>query len=103
VSRILTSPAARARETAEILAAATGAPLEVSPALASGRSDGRALLRLAAETGAGAALVGHNPELAEAVILAAGREEEVKPGAIAALDLLPGGPALAWLRRPPKM
>jgi phosphohistidine phosphatase len=103
VARILTSPLARARETAELLAAATGAPVEEEEALASGRSSGRDLLALARGAGDGAALVGHNPELAEAVALAAGRGEEVKPGAVAAVDFRPGGPALAWLRKPPKV
>jgi phosphohistidine phosphatase len=103
VARIATSPLVRARETAELLARATGAPVEEDPRLAPGASSGKELLSLAREVPPGTALVGHNPELAEAVILAAGRKEEVKPGAIAALDLLPGGPALAWLRRPPKM
>jgi phosphohistidine phosphatase len=102
-TRVLTSPHARARETAELLAQAAGCPVEEEQALASGSSGGRQILELAARAGAGAALVGHNPELAEAVGLAAGREEEVKPGAVAAVDLLPGGPRLAWLRRPPKL
>jgi phosphohistidine phosphatase len=48
------------------------------------------------------ALVGHNPELGEAVALATGQGEELPPGSIAALDLLPDGPRLAWLRRPPR-
>lgn len=103
VARILTSPLARARETAELLSASTGAPIEEEAALASGRSTGKDLLQLAQRAGDGAALVGHNPELAEAVALAAGREEEVKPGAIAALDLRPAGPALVWLEKPPKI
>lgn len=102
VARILTSPLARARETAELLAAATGAPVEEEEALASGRSSGRDLLELARGAGAGAALVGHNPELAEAVALAAGRGEEVKPGAVAAVDFLGPGAKLAWLRKPPR-
>jgi phosphohistidine phosphatase len=77
--------------------------VEEHPALASGTSGGREILELAARAGAGAALVGHNPELAEAVAIAAGREEELKPGAVAAVDLLAGSPRLAWLRRPPKV
>ncbi|HEY7724164.1 MAG TPA: histidine phosphatase family protein [Anaeromyxobacteraceae bacterium] len=103
VTRVLTSPVARARETAELLARAAGCAVEEHPALASGTSGGREILELAARAGAGAALVGHNPELAEAVAIAAGREEELKPGAVAAVDLLAGSPRLAWLRRPPKV
>ena len=100
-TRILTSPFARARETAEILAALTRAPLEEEPLLASGASTGRALLELARRAGAGAVLVGHNPELAEAVALAASAEQKVRPGSIAALELDPrGGARLAWIEAP---
>jgi phosphohistidine phosphatase len=102
-SRVLTSPFARARQTAELLASHTGAPLEEEDGLESGASTGPQLLALASRAGDGAALVGHNPEVAEAVALAAGREEEVKPGSVAAVDLFPAGPPrLAWLRRPPR-
>lgn len=97
VRRILTSPLARARETAALLAAASGAPVEVEPRLASGVSDGRELLALGAALGAGVALVGHNPELAEAVALAGGRDAAVKPGAVAAVGL---DGRLAWLSGP---
>jgi len=100
VTRILASPFARARETAELLARATGAPVVAEEALASGRAGGHELLALAASAGAGAALVGHNPELAEAVSLAAGRAEEVPPGAIALVEWAPDGPRIAWVRKP---
>ncbi|HET9593953.1 MAG TPA: histidine phosphatase family protein [Anaeromyxobacteraceae bacterium] len=101
VTRVLSSPFARARETAEIVAALARAPLDEEPLLASGASTGRALLELARRAGAGAALVGHNPELAEAVALAAGAEQKVRPGTVAALDLSPrGGVSLAWLEAP---
>ena len=102
VGRILTSPYLRARQTAQLLSAASGRPVEEERALEAGRSTGRDVLRLAERAGPGAVLVGHNPEMAEAVSLAAGRIEEVKPGAVAAVDLGPGGPTLAWLRRPPR-
>lgn len=97
VTRVVTSPFARARETATLLAAATGARLAEDARLASGASGGPALLALLAELGPGAALVGHNPEIAEAVALAAGRPEAVKPGTVAAID--PAG-RLGWIRRP---
>jgi phosphohistidine phosphatase len=100
VARVRTSPLVRARQTAGLLVAFTGAPLEEEPALESGRSTGRELLALARRAGPGTALVGHNPEIAEAISLASGRAEEVKPGTVAAVDLLPSGPRLAWLRRP---
>jgi phosphohistidine phosphatase len=94
ITRIVTSPYTRARETAELLARATGAPLEEDPRLASGASSGRALLELAAELGPGAALVGHNPELAEAIHLAGGGTAEVPPGTVAAVE----GGKVAWVK-----
>jgi len=95
VVRIVTSPFRRARETALLLAAASGAPVEEAPELASGASGGAALLAFGLALGSGVALVGHNPELAEAVALAGGAEAEVPPGAVAAVDL---AGHLAWLR-----
>jgi phosphohistidine phosphatase len=100
LSRILTSPYRRARDTAGLLAAATGASLEEVPRLAAGRCDGQQVLQLARSAGPGAALVGHNPEMAEAVILAAGRDEKVPAGAVAALEVGPGGLRLLWIRAP---
>jgi phosphohistidine phosphatase len=100
LSRIATSPLARARETADLLAAATGAPVAEEDALASGASSGREILDLGRRLGAGAALVGHNPELAEAVGLAAGKHLDLRTGAIAAIDAEPGGYRLAWLDPP---
>jgi len=94
--RILTSPLARAQETAALLAAATGAPVKVEPRLASGASTGRAVLALGRKLGAGVALVGHNPELAEAVALAGGLDAEVPPGTVAAVGL---DGRLAWIKR----
>lgn len=100
LSRIVTSPYARARETAALLAAFTGAPVEEDDALASGTSSGRDLIARAGRAPAGTALVGHNPELAEAAALAAGREVAVKPGAVVALDVEDGEVSLAWVRSP---
>lgn len=107
VTRIRTSPFERAVETADLLALALGgragpvtSAVEEDPALAAGVSGGTRILALAARAGDGAALVGHNPELAEAVALAAGREVEVKPGTIAALDLEGGRASLVWMEAP---
>lgn len=101
VARILTSPYSRALETAELLAAASGAPVERDDALASGRSTPQELVRIARVRGDGTVLVGHNPEVAGAVALVAGRELPVPPGSIACLevdDAATGWPSLAWLR-----
>jgi len=102
VSRVLTSPLARARETAEILAGSRRVPLELAAALAAGASSGQDILAMAREASPDTALVGHNPELAEAVALAAGEELELKPGAVAALQVRGSEVTLAWLERPPK-
>lgn len=99
-NRILSSPFRRARETASILALATGAPAESSDDLASGHAGGRELLELARQAAAGTALVGHNPELAEAVAIAAGKPLPVPPGTVAALDVSGPAPHLLWLRSP---
>jgi phosphohistidine phosphatase len=45
------------------------------------------------------ALVGHNPEMAEAVILVAGGDRAVPPGTVAAVEAGPDW-RLAWLRAP---
>ena len=99
LARILASPYRRALETAEILAAATGAPVEIESALGAGRCSGSEVLALGRAGGGGMALVGHNPEMAEAMILAAGGDRAVPPGTVAAVE--PGPPwRLAWLRAP---
>jgi phosphohistidine phosphatase len=100
LSRIATSPLVRARETADLLAAATGAPVEEEGALASGASSGREILSLGRRLGAASALVGHNPELQEALALAAGRDVDARPGAIAAIDADERGWRLAWIESP---
>jgi phosphohistidine phosphatase len=100
VARVLTSPYARSRETAELLAAATGAPVEPEEALASGRSSAQELIRIARLRGDGTALVGHNPEIADAVAFVGGREIPVPPGTVACLEVEEDGnwPRLAWVR-----
>jgi phosphohistidine phosphatase len=100
VTRIVSSPFRRALETAELLARATGARAESDDELASGHAGGRELLALAREAGSGTALVGHNPEVAEALSLASGASASVPPGTIAALDLSGEAPRLLWVRSP---
>jgi phosphohistidine phosphatase len=100
VSRVVASPLARARETAQILAAVTGARADAELELSPGASDARRILALAMRLGPGTALVGHNPELGDAVASVAGRKLDFPPGAIAALDLEGKDLRLAWLRVP---
>lgn len=100
LSLVLTSPLARGRETADVLVAACGGRVEEREALASGRCGGAQLLELARSAGPGVALVGHNPEMAEAVKLASGQDQKVPPGAVAAVEAGPGGYRLLWVRIP---
>jgi phosphohistidine phosphatase len=97
--RILTSRLRRARQTGDLLSALTGAPVEEEEELDSGASSPRRLLALGKELGEGTALVGHNPELGEAIALAAGRDVDVPPGTVAAIHL---DGRLAWLAHPGK-
>jgi phosphohistidine phosphatase len=100
LSRIAASPYLRARETAALLAGETGAAAADEDALASGASSGAELLALGVRLGQGAALVGHNPEIGEAVALAAGLALEVRAGAVAAIDADADTFRLAWLEAP---
>jgi phosphohistidine phosphatase len=100
VRRILASPFLRARETAGILEQATGAPVEPSDELASGHCTGRELLAVARQAGPGTALVGHNPEIADALAAAGNGGASVPPGTVAALDLGGPRPRLLWIRSP---
>ncbi len=102
VVRVLTSPLARARETAELLAEATGAPLEPEPRLAAGRSGAREVVAMVRRAAPGTALVGHNPEIAEALAHLAEEDLDVKPGAVAALDVDGKDVSLAGLEVPGK-
>jgi len=113
VDVVLTSPLARARETAEILAATLKPKprLTVAEALAPGRKPAEALALIAkyaaAPRGASRlALVGHEPDLGElaARLLGAKGQVEFKKGAVCRLDLdraMPAGPAtLRWFLPP---
>jgi phosphohistidine phosphatase len=99
---VVTSPLRRARETAAILSKVSGAPVSEDHRLAAGAGDAGDLLALVREAPAGAALVGHNPEIAEVVAKVSSREVEVKPGGIAALDVRGREVTLAWLELPAK-
>jgi phosphohistidine phosphatase len=100
VSRILTSPYVRARESAELLGAVTGAAIETEEAAGSGRSSAQELIRIVRLRGDGTALVGHNPEISDAVAFVAGRELPVPPGTVACLEVADEAcwPRLLWIR-----
>jgi phosphohistidine phosphatase len=100
VKRIVSSPYDRALQTAAIVGAAVTLEVDEERALASGESSGAEILALARRLGAGTALVGHNPEIAEAIAQVARRGQAVAPGTIAAVELRPDGLGLLWLRSP---
>ena len=85
---VLSSPLVRARQTAEAIAAATGAALEIDPRL----SPGATILGLR-EAVAGrpgpVATVGHQPDCSEIAFAATGRDPGFSPGGMAQLELEP--------------
>jgi phosphohistidine phosphatase len=98
---VLSSPLRRARETAGIMAAALGSEAAEDARLAPG-FDARALADLVLEQGDRPALmlVGHAPDLAEAIGACTGARAEMRKGSLARIDLenprtLAG--VLAWL------
>jgi len=110
VDRVLTSPLARARETAEILAREAGWPPAVeSAALAPGAGAARALAALRDQRVETLAAVGHEPGLSELLALgiaAAGGEVRfaLKKGGAACIcfpsEVGPGRGHLEWLLAP---
>ena len=83
---VLTSPLVRARQTAEAVAEATGAPLRVEPRLAPGATV--AGLREAVIGEAGPVVtVGHQPDCSEIAFALTGHDPGFSPGAMAAVDL----------------
>ncbi|MEW5855585.1 MAG: histidine phosphatase family protein [Myxococcota bacterium] len=100
VRRILASPLVRAQQTAGLLAHVVGATVETEETLACGHLDGGGILKLAQQLGPNVALVGHNPEMADAVTRAAGRATGFNPGTVAALTFSGGRAVLLWARSP---
>ena len=92
LDRILTSPLKRARQTAEIVAAAFGMEAEACPDLSLDGDPRSALKGL--DRASSVLLVGHEPGLS---VLAAGGPGriEFRKGALARIDLPPG--RLVWL------
>jgi phosphohistidine phosphatase len=103
---IATSPKLRARETADIVAAALGLPV-VSDDLLAGSVDYREVDAILEAHGrpAKAVLVGHDPDFSELLsgLVGAG-DIGMKKGALARVDIVreiqPGGGALRWLIPP---
>lgn len=85
---VLSSPLVRARQTAEAIAAATGAALEVDPRLAPGATIFDLRAALVGRPGP-LATVGHQPDCSEIALAATGRDPGFSPGAMAQLELEP--------------
>jgi phosphohistidine phosphatase len=78
----LTSPKARAKQTADLACEALGCPVEEDERLAGGDFDP---LELAAGRGE-VMLVGHEPDFSQAVALVTGSRVKMKKGGVAAID-----------------
>jgi phosphohistidine phosphatase len=83
---VLTSPLVRARQTAEEVARATGAPLRVEPRLAPGATVEDLRAAVASEPGP-VATVGHQPDCSEIAYAVTGADPGFSPGAMAALEV----------------
>src|SRR5205814_2214773 len=67
VKRIVCSPFVRAVQTAESLGSVLGVAVTTEESLSSGHLSGPGIISLASQLGSGVVLVGHNPEMAEAI------------------------------------
>ena len=85
---VLSSPLVRARQTAEAIAAATGAPLEIDGRLAPGATILHLREALTGRPGP-VATVGHQPDCSEIALAATGRDPGFSPAAMAQLELEP--------------
>ena len=85
---VLTSPLARARQTAEAVASATGAPLLVEPRLAPGAA-AEDLRAAVAGLESPVATVGHQPDCSEIAVALTGHDPGFAPGSMTELELAP--------------
>lgn len=107
VDVLVTSPKARARETADIVGAALDRPVATDDRLAQGLEVDVEMLRAIVAGFPDARrllLVGHDPEFSDLVETLTGAAAPLKKGALARLDVLydlaPGGVVLRWLIPP---
>jgi phosphohistidine phosphatase len=85
---VVSSPLVRARQTAEAIAAATGAPLEIDRRLSPGATIHH-LREVVAERPGPVATVGHQPDCSEIALAVTGRDPGFSPGAMAQLEVEP--------------
>jgi len=83
---VLTSPLVRARQTAEAIAAETGAALRLEPALAPGATV-EALRGAVAGAAGPVAAVGHQPDCSEILLALRGEDPGFAPAGWAQLEL----------------
>jgi len=83
---ILASPLTRARQTADAISAATGAPVRVEPALAPGATVEQ-LRSLLDELDSPVATVGHQPDCSQIARAVSGSDPGFAPGAMVELEL----------------
>jgi len=106
VDLVLTSPAVRAHQTAQIAARILLARLEILPALAAGLGPATLMHALEGRTLPNRLMVvGHNPDLPMLVAALAGGsslEHPLERGGLALLhgELAPGGMLLVWSKSP---
>ena len=106
IDLVLTSPLVRARQTADLLAAALDPhpPVELTDALAPGASPRALAAALSRARRARIACVGHEPDLGQlaAHLVGASRPIEFKKGGVCRIDLeAPAGPGrLTWFASP---
>jgi len=79
----LSSPRVRARETAELACASLGLQVQIAPQLDGGSFDPHAV---AAGFGQHVLLVGHNPDVAQAVLDVTGARVRMRKGALAGIE-----------------
>ena len=97
---ILTSPRLRARETAEIVGTALGAPVEVREGLDSGASAAAYLDALRAYEGRNVLVVGHNPEISAFASSLAGTPVSFRPSTVCCFHFGQDSARLDWTRHP---
>lgn len=103
--RIITSPKARAAETAQIIAAVLDMPIHVDERLASGFGTAELLELLAAHGDPRRPiLVGHDPDFSDLVSTLCGGDIDLKKGALVRIDFdgppVAGSGRLRWLVPP---
>jgi phosphohistidine phosphatase len=85
---VLSSPLVRARQTAEAIAEATGAPLRIEERLAPGATAAALVAALAGEPGP-VATVGHQPDCSEIAVALTGQDPGFPVAGMTEIELAP--------------